>query len=999
MKPNIKHKNIRKRIISSVLVLMMTLVLGVPNAGRSIDTISSNKTILSLEHEDAELEKWAEIDATLEEIDLPSETRDININDSNETTGATEDVNENKIADEIESETSAENTEESANESADEKDVKDENESKEIDSDQNNGDEVSTNETTGSNSTKNDLKDDTTKQKEDASPSPNSISGFFWVDGNGDLDTDWDGHYNGNERPLVGYSVHLYLSDDLSIAVAATQTDNNGRYMFEDLAPGSYILGLKGEQIGGIDYLAPVFITSENKFAINWSVSGLPAYTELIELKDGQSAQDINAGLRLPMGTATYDVTITKGVLSKLADINKDGLITMFGEGEWIVVNTIGSGDDKTVMMMRKGNSRISRFSTGGSLEYSGSALQSFHRSYYNSLPTVGFKDLILVPELGNNHASEVVITTPKLPLTLAKSTTQTLDIVFSMSYRDAVDWNGGVTQPLRQAIRSTFGNTGSNAHMWLRTRAYNNQIWEFNNEVSTTAVGYIAPATNPNANILANPVVWVRAGGVWRYVNVHYIDATGKSIASSSMQKYQVLYDNGITLSKEEYPTIAGYKFDEIWRLDTSTSANKALPVEVLNIREDKNIYLVYSPVQTHQVTVDYIDIDTGKTISSQDTFTVNHGDTFKLDDIKKIDDYEYAYKWKDGITGLIRTDPVSIENITSDKAIYLYYNALKTTVDVTVTKRVVNGNDPTKEFEFRVLLVDLENKLEYEQIFNFKGGILDGSNVQPLPDGTIQANGSNELHFTLKHGQTITIKDVPNSCLITVSEETEDNKYDTTYSINGGVETSGTTTGSPMSIDRSGMTVDFVNTRVTGLTISKTLRNEVDMTKEFTFNVLLLGGGSSPLTDGQEFDYIGGVLDGSKAEAPPNGTLELEGVTLSSFSLKHGQTITIKGIPPGTTVIVSEVDPGADKYDTSYIVDGNSGGDGLSTGTLVMDDLDLTVDFTNKRKAIVPTGIHSGESAIVAFALAAIVLVAARQITIGYIQKRRTRNNHPTQ
>ncbi|MCL2151594.1 MAG: hypothetical protein FWH57_01345 [Oscillospiraceae bacterium] len=161
----------------------------------------------------------------------------------------------------------------------------------------------------------------------DTIPSNNSISGFFWLDGNGDLETDWDGLYNGDERPLVGYPVHLYASDDLSSSIAATHTDFNGTYIFEDLAPGSYILGVVGKQNEAIDLLMPVLMTSDNRFAIDWRVSGLPAYTEVIELEDGQSAQDINAGIRVPMGTDIYDDTITEDMLSSLAEIDIDDSI------------------------------------------------------------------------------------------------------------------------------------------------------------------------------------------------------------------------------------------------------------------------------------------------------------------------------------------------------------------------------------------------------------------------------------------------------------------------------------------------------------------------------------------------------------------------------------------------------------------------------------------------------------------------------------------------
>ena len=171
-----------------------------------------------------------------------------------------------------------------------------------------------------------------------------SISGFLWVDGNGSLSTDWDGLYNGEEQPLAGYTVYLYAAEDLKQAIFETQTAADGTYAFMELMPGDYILGLESQIISGIEYLLPLKITAENKFAANWESEPLMAYTQTIKLAGGQVVENINAGMRLPiMVMALADYTID---LAKLVNGNSgqgwsyaggatanvgDGTITFYG--------------------------------------------------------------------------------------------------------------------------------------------------------------------------------------------------------------------------------------------------------------------------------------------------------------------------------------------------------------------------------------------------------------------------------------------------------------------------------------------------------------------------------------------------------------------------------------------------------------------------------------------------------------------------------------------
>ena len=122
------------------------------------------------------------------------------------------------------------------------------------------------------------------------------ISGFLWIDSNE------NGLYDDDEQPLPKYPVYIYAWDTLTIALGVTLTNSDGTYVFEDLEPASYVLGLASETVNGEKYLPPMEITGENKFAVDWESDPLTAYTEIIELGAGQDAENINAGLTpMPM--------------------------------------------------------------------------------------------------------------------------------------------------------------------------------------------------------------------------------------------------------------------------------------------------------------------------------------------------------------------------------------------------------------------------------------------------------------------------------------------------------------------------------------------------------------------------------------------------------------------------------------------------------------------------------------------------------------------------
>ena len=179
-----------------------------------------------------------------------------------------------------------------------------------------------------------------------------SIGGFIWVDDNR------DGLYDEWEQLLEGYPVYLYLIDDIDdmedienienniedtentenieneendsviqmndaildkkpIDIGLepieniennflepyriAETDPDGAYRFDGLGPGNYIVVLYSVDAEGMGYMLPEEIIGDNKFAMNWEIEPLMAYTDIIELEEGQMIEDINAGMLAPM--------------------------------------------------------------------------------------------------------------------------------------------------------------------------------------------------------------------------------------------------------------------------------------------------------------------------------------------------------------------------------------------------------------------------------------------------------------------------------------------------------------------------------------------------------------------------------------------------------------------------------------------------------------------------------------------------------------------------
>ena len=140
----------------------------------------------------------------------------------------------------------------------------------------------------------------------------NRLSGMLWLDMYDDIENSiyaGDGIRQPEESPLSGYTVELFNGDGRSNAVQTVETDADGRYIFENIEPGSYVVGVKTESIDGTEYLLPLYYLDgtegDNRFVATQEDPDdeespyTYAYTAPINIEADTVIEDMDAGMRM----------------------------------------------------------------------------------------------------------------------------------------------------------------------------------------------------------------------------------------------------------------------------------------------------------------------------------------------------------------------------------------------------------------------------------------------------------------------------------------------------------------------------------------------------------------------------------------------------------------------------------------------------------------------------------------------------------------------------
>ncbi len=257
-------------------------------------------------------------------------------------------------------------------------------------------------------------------------------------------------------------------------------------------------------------------------------------------------------------------------------------------------------------------------------------------------------------------------------------------------------------------------------------------------------------------------------------------------------------------------------------------------------------------------------------------------------------------------------------------------------------VSKTVVGDEQAEdQEWEFNLKIHrDPENSSHIEE--NNEWDLDSEMQVEVLPyeissNGTVIDAGSLALDdeegktaFVLKHGQTITIKDIPVGSTYEVSEVKANDGFIT--SVIGNVEADnisdedhdGKIKGIKGIILGDQITnASFINTKSDILTVSKTVKgNDQFGDYEWMFTLKLFDKDGRPLWTSEDGSWGSQGVDGrmqapvvaykggsmlAGVEAPQDGSIALENGE-AKFGLKHGQFISFIDLPVGTAYTVTE-------------------------------------------------------------------------------------------
>lgn len=181
---------------------------------------------------------------------------------------------------------------------------------------------------------------------------------------------------------------------------------------------------------------------------------------------------------------------------------------------------------------------------------------------------------------------------------------------------------------------------------------------------------------------------------------------------------------------------------------------------------------------------------------------------------------------------------------------------------------------------------------------------------------------------------------------------------------------------TGAPSGFDIIDKAV-FVN-RWAGLKVSKEVTGNMgDREKPFDFTIKLTGADGKPVTGAYPY-----AINGSE----PADSLELDANGTGSFQLKHGQSISVFGLPAESEFVITETDAKDDGYTTTVSVGGAEPVSGYEVSGELTGESKVEVKFKNDRGNTPPTGIFLDSWPWMALAACAVVagavlILASRQ------------------
>jgi hypothetical protein len=332
------------------------------------------------------------------------------------------------------------------------------------------------------------------------------------------------------------------------------------------------------------------------------------------------------------------------------------------------------------------------------------------------------------------------------------------------------------------------------------------------------------------------------------------------------------------------------------------------------------------------YNVTVNYIDKATNQSIQQPTIIPVEEGTTFTHTPTEILK-YRYADEWKIGSTGAPSNyTPVSIQNVSANTDIYLYYE-IETTI---VTDVIPKG--------LKIISMN--------------------------PQGSIGGDGRT-ITWNIDANQTGVIK------LTVVTEVEGGDKFDNIATIS--------TWFAKEDPNNTNNTHHELAEVYADVTISKEVKGDLaDKTKPFEFIVYI------PELTEQTVDCVFSDTSG----ATSNKTLELDEYGNATVNLKHNESIKLKGISSNANIKITETS--ASGYTSTYKDSADtSGKDNPNDMQLTpVGEVNRSFEFTNTRDNIVPTGIGGITWKLEIWLIIAIVFIIVNFVVIYLIKKKYIRN-----
>jgi len=908
----------------------------------------------------------------------------------------------------------------------------------------------------------------------------NSISGVLWIDANE------DGTYDNGEQALADYPVYLYVEGDTDNVVQTATTDADGEYIFEDIQPGRYVVGIKAEE-NGTEYLLPLCgVQNDNKFYFtpDWS----QVVSSPIDVEADSVITDIFAGMRTPpqaqpMANTTYTIDITSqatvtssitaqsipgvSIASNVLTFNTavDPTDTYILTGTTTTVRVVvatGVSADITLSDISITNSAVSPFqlvgtanvnltleaSTTNVLKCSSTVTTAgaIRAGLYVPIGTkvtiggtgtleatgarygagIGGSPTTTTVTSSNSHGTIIINSGTIIATggafgagigngcyTVASSGgiitinggTITATGNNATGIGGAYNADGGTINITGGTITATSTGTSSAAGIGLGQQGLNATINISGGIViatginSAAGIGTASPITGTGAAITISGGSVTAISGSTNSPGIGTFSKTGTVNLGTVVFTGGSIYptDSAGTVSVYPNPTNGTYGYDPVGMLTftqfagqdfsimTAGSAGIAYAYKGTGHTAAAYPWLTYPGVTTDTVTAmstTAASVTAPSTVNSAASSTAILNGTYYLNNTYPVTSayFEWGTSTSYGTT-IDMTSSVNTSEITTaarslsspaltglTPGVTYHYRLVIVTNSITV-----RGNDVT--FTTPALAPSVDATHDYQGgttatlygIYDLNGGT--------FVSGEFELSTDSGGTWSTPAGGTLTGSITTPTLNLTGLMPGATYHYRLTVTNSAGAATT---------------IVKELTVSAKNLTISKTVTGAyANMEKASTFTVTLLeSDGVTPLNG--TFNYTGGIIAGSGATAPANGTLTLNSSGAATFTLQHGQTITIAGI--ATSGKVRIVETADSNYATSFKdSEDASSTSSADTGVRAMTAADRTFDFTNAR-SVVPGGVSTGSGGIVLLALPALLALAAG-FTIAVVHRRRAR------